>query len=61
MDGGYIPDPTDFQQRIALAWASACLALLDSKKPDASAEERVKTFTDAIEGGLSIAAKVTER
>ena len=60
MDKGKISDPTDFQQRIALAWASACLARLDAQKPDASPDERLKTFKDAVEGGLFIAFDVTK-
>lgn len=51
--------PNDFQQRIAIAWASACLARLDARNPDASVEERSQVFKDALEGGLSLALELT--
>ncbi len=51
--------PDDFQQRIAIAWASACLARLDARNPDASVEERSQVFKDALEGGLSLALELT--
>jgi len=54
-----MPEPTDFQQRIALTWAAAWLAKYDAAHPNASGQDREKEFTEALEGGLSIAFQVT--
>lgn len=52
--------PNDFQQRIALAWAASCLAKFDAENPNASEDDRMKAFTEAIEGGLFIALQITK-
>lgn len=47
--------PSDFEQRIALAWAAAWLAKYDAAHPQASGEERKKEFLEALEGGFVVA------
>ena len=51
---------TEFQEKIAIAWASVNLIKFDAQKPDASLEDRVRAFTDALEGGLGIAAQFSD-
>lgn len=51
--------PTDYEQRIAVAWAAAWLAKFDAANPNASVLERKKEFLEALEGGISIAHELT--
>lgn len=45
---------TPYEENVALAWATACLEKYDRENPDASLDDRVKAFRDAVEGGFAL-------
>lgn len=57
MDARY----TQFEQNMALSWASANYSTWLQSHPNASPEDREKQFFDCVEGGLSIALEFRER
>lgn len=52
---------TQFEQSLALSWASANLSAWLGSHPNASIDEREKQFFSFVEGGLSIALEFRER
>ena len=53
-----MPEYTQFEKQIALTWAHAFLVKFDAANPDASGNERAKAFSDAFDGGLSLALEI---
>ena len=48
---------TDFQEKIAVAWALAEILRYDSKQPKASPIQREQFFLNAVEEGVSVALR----
>lgn len=56
MDNTY----SQFEQAYAFTWAHAVFSEYLRKNPNADGDERQKVFSDAVEGGLSLAKEFTQ-
>lgn len=59
MQPSFDKDYTPFEQSLAVAWAQSHLTAYIQSNPNATWKEKFQEFSEAFEGGLSIAREIS--